>query len=172
MSFKKLKIFIASTIFLIGLLLVSIFLISYSNLAAFPYLFFLFSLFWITPFIPRKLSELNNAEKGVIIISFLLIVISLTLFANSVKIYSDKEQQLTDLQLQIDEISKTNEYYSTYSASLKDTIYISIANSDLLQAKINNLNKNAVVNGLQKESIIRPIINLTKRDRGDEEKDD
>lgn len=173
MSFEKLKIFVAASLFLVILIATTLFLIAYTDSSVFPYLFFLFSLFWIAVFIPRSISKLTKWEIGLIIFVVILAASSLTLFANSVKAYSDREQQTNNLQLQIDEISNSNEYYSNYSAYLIKAIKQSAANANTLQDKINKLNIQLLRNTTTKPAdpvIIQPVIEL--EEDGDDEDED
>lgn len=139
MNLKNLvKISISTFIFLV----VTILLLGLTDSKALPYMYFIF----IFPFLIILFFTFNKTLKAnalLIIMLALFISISLTSFVDSVKIYSDKSQEVIkanqDIVNQINELSSQNDYYEKYITYLKGEISISQSNSQSLQQQINSL---------------------------------
>jgi hypothetical protein len=136
----KIKVFVTIALFTAVFLAVSIFLVGYLNSPSFPYIFFLFSLFWSISLAFTLKHNFSKGETVTIIIMTLLLATSMTFFGNNVKMYFDKSQAEGDSQLQIANITSTNNYYTSYIEYLNTAIKQSENNSLALLNRINTLN--------------------------------
>jgi hypothetical protein len=140
----KIKTLVAFALFIAVFLVTSIFLINFLKAPAFVYLYFIFAFLWL---IAISVS-LKKAYPEEIILSFLIIIavfiaLSLTFFGSNVKSYYDKNKEIIDSNLllnsQIENLTKTNDYYITYVDFLNGEILKTQQATSNLQSQLENL---------------------------------
>jgi hypothetical protein len=137
----KLNIFVGFSLFAAAFIAGSIFLITFLKTSVFVYIYFTFSLLLLIAIGASLKKEFPEQIRLLfLIIPALLIVLSLTLFGSSVKNYyeSNKEIYNLDASSQIENLSNTNEYYTSYVDFLNSEILKIRQESLDLQSQIDN----------------------------------
>lgn len=139
MSFKKLKIFMAGSMLLIIILVATIILLALSTKVIFMFLFPILILGALFLVVSSLKLYITNTEKIFIGALVLLIVISSAFFANGLKDYADKTQELGTIQTQIKDLATQEAYALSYSEYFTNSIKQSEDNALVLAQKISNL---------------------------------
>jgi hypothetical protein len=128
-----LSLFVFGNIVIFGFLKKAFFLV---------HLFFTLSLFAVVLFSIKDILK----NKGDLFLSLIMIILiaGLTSYsASTVKVYMDKSQEFglssKNLSLEIDNLSKTNDYLSNYSIYMNQQLKSLQNNSELMQSQINQL---------------------------------
>jgi hypothetical protein len=138
MSFKKLKRITSAFLFAMSLLVVSIILIAFVNKLFFLPIFGLFFLFWLSSLVFSFNLVLERREKIIIGLLVVIVTFSAVFFADSLKSYSDKSQELGSIQTQINDLTTQEAYALSYSEYFTKAIKQSEDNSLVLAQKISN----------------------------------
>jgi hypothetical protein len=171
----KIGKWVASALFFITFLLGSLFLINFLKASIFVYLYFAFAfLLLIAIALSLRKAYPENINLLSLIIPVLLIGLALTFFGTNVKLYTDTSKNLNDgldSASQISNLEKTNEYYLTYIDFLNDEILKAKKASSDLQAQINDLTSQKVLNP-QVQNTTQETPPIIIREREEEEEDD
>ena len=123
----KISMWVAFALFISFFLGISIFLINFVKTPLFLYVYFIFVILWLVIIgysLEKKFPEEMNVLFLVIIIIF--VALALTFFGINVKGYYDKNTEFMSsnqaLSYQLDNISKTNDYYLSYITFINDEI--------------------------------------------------
>jgi len=151
----SIKTVVAFPLFIVSFFVFSIFLITFLKTPVFVYLYFIFAFFWLIALgFSLKKAHPNKINFSFLIIVILLIALALTFFVGSVKGYYDKSQAIknnnTALINEIDNITKTNDYYASY---------IDFLNAEILNTKQATLDLQVQLDKLvAQQSKVAPII--------------
>ncbi len=151
----NLKITVAVSLVLSFFLVGNILLFGISPSSLFFYLYFFFSICWLALLAYSIKSMLSGkGDFAVLVVAILFFAFAITFFMQSVKTYSDKNQEFIsnnkELMLQINNLSNANDYYLSYADYLNQQIDVSRSNSIKTEAQIaaiqqNQESSNAVV---------------------------
>jgi hypothetical protein len=135
---------VAFAIYIAIFLIVSIFLIAFLKTPVFLYIYFIFALFFLIAIgASLKKAYPDRINFSFLLVMIILVAVSLTFFGNSVKGYYDKNTAIgnsnQDLNAQIDNITRTNNYYLSYISFINDEILKTRQATNDLQAQLDKI---------------------------------
>jgi hypothetical protein len=140
----SIKTVVAFPLFIVSFFVFSIFLITFLKTPVFVYLYFIFAFFWLIALgVSLKKKYPDRINFSFLIIVIILVAFALTILGGSVKGYYDKSQATkndnTSLMNEIDNLTKTNDYYSLYIDFLSGEILKNKQATLDLQTQLNKL---------------------------------
>lgn len=164
----SIKTVVAFPLFIVSFLVFSIFLITFLKSPVFVYLYFIFALFWLIILgMSLKKAYPERINFSFLVVVIILLAIALALFGNSVKSYYDKDNEIINnnqaLNAQIDNMTKTNDYYISYINFINDEILKTRQDTLSLQSELNKLiaAQKAAVQQAQQNQTTVPTQNTT-----------